>query len=519
MIAPVSIWVSLLSEVTTKHMKVSREGVILIKTFVGFRSKAVRDDDGRWVIGYGHTASAREGLTVAEPDAELLLQYDLLPVVKGINQGVARPINQHQFDALASFALSIGIDRFLGSDVLQRVNDGLPTQAADALIGWPAPVPIDTATRRRIAERALFNTDPDLPVHLADLLTAPLVAPPAAVVEEPDAAVPPVAPVAARAAAVATLLGEPADQTDQPVSPAAAENPAAEVAAEAPTPAEIGVTEAAAPAPTTDAPESATPAPVPVPGAMQFQRYSPYAAGIVGPLPGLTAVPATPTPTDPDPAPAPATPATPNAAVTMSIRMAVAVEQTATVETPVVADLVEQPSATDTPLPEPAQPEAAEPAPVVAPDDTVVTPFATFAAAPLAVPPLVLTAGSTETPPADDRPVWPEARRPDTTENQEPLFVEEPALSVLRHEIETETPARFEKSQTGAFLIMGGVGLLASAFSAAAFRLALEEPSPMGETTVVAWTLAVIGGVCVVVSSLNLYMRWGRTQRDGTEPS
>ena len=61
---------------------------------------------------------------------------------------------------------------------------------------------------------------------------------------------------------------------------------------------------------------------------------------------------------------------------------------------------------------------------------------------------------------------------------------------------------------------MGGVGLLASAFSAAAFRLALEEPSPMGETTVVAWTLAVIGGVCVVVSSLNLYMRWGRARKD-----
>lgn len=518
MIAPVSIWVSLLSEVTTKHMKVSREGVILIKSFVGFRSKAVCDENGRWVIGYGHTASAREGLTVAEPDAELLLQYDLLPVVKGINQGVARPVNQHQFDALASFALSIGIDRFLGSDVLQRLNDGLPTQAADALIGWPTPVPIDTATRRRIAERALFNTDPDLPVHLADLLTAPLVASPAAAVEEPNTTVPPVAAVAARAAAVATLLGEPAGQADQPVSAPAAESPAAGVVEEAPSPTETGANESATPAPSpTDAPDSPplAPAPVPVPGSMQFQRYSPYAAGIVGPLPGLTAVPATPT----EPAPAPAAPATPNAAVTMSIRMAVAVEQTAAAETPVVADLVEQPSSADTTLPQTAQPEVAEPAPAVAPDDTVVTPFATFEPAPPAAPPLVLTAGSTETTPADDRPAWPEARRPDTTENQEPLFVEEPALSVLRHEIETETPARFEKSQTGAFLIMGGVGLLASAFSAAAFRLALEEPSPMGETTVVAWTLAVIGGVCVVVSSLNLYMRWGRTQQDGTEPS
>ena len=42
-------------------------------------SAAWRGEDGRWVIGYGHTASAREGLTIAEADAELLLQYDLLP--------------------------------------------------------------------------------------------------------------------------------------------------------------------------------------------------------------------------------------------------------------------------------------------------------------------------------------------------------------------------------------------------------------------------------------------------------
>ncbi|MBU4239445.1 MAG: glycoside hydrolase family protein, partial [Alphaproteobacteria bacterium] len=115
---------------TPKPTKISREGIILIKSFEGFRPRAVQRADGRWTIGYGHTRSAREGLSVSESDAELLLQYDLIPVVRAIGS-VHAPLNQHQFDALASFALSIGVERFLGSDVLQRVNDGLLIQAAD----------------------------------------------------------------------------------------------------------------------------------------------------------------------------------------------------------------------------------------------------------------------------------------------------------------------------------------------------------------------------------------------------
>ena len=117
---------------TLKPTKISREGVILIKSFEGFRPRAIQRDDGRWMIGYGHTASAREGLTVSEVDAELLLQYDLLPVVKAIDE-VQAPLNQHQYDALASFVFSIGVDRFRSSEVLRRLNAGETQAAAEAL--------------------------------------------------------------------------------------------------------------------------------------------------------------------------------------------------------------------------------------------------------------------------------------------------------------------------------------------------------------------------------------------------
>jgi lysozyme len=63
------------------------------------------------------------------------------------------------------------------------------------------------------------------------------------------------------------------------------------------------------------------------------------------------------------------------------------------------------------------------------------------------------------------------------------------------------------------YLIMGGLGLVSCAVSAAAFRVAVEDPSPMGETTAVAWTLAVIGAVCVGAASWHLYVR--TTRRKG----
>lgn len=167
------------SAVTSQRMKVSREGLLLIKSFEGFRPRAVRRRDGVLTIGYGHTRSARNGATITEAEAELLLQYDLMPIVEAINTRVSFPLNQHQFDALASFILSIGLNRFEGSDVLERLNAGATAKAAEALIGWPdrTPPPVDALYRRRSAERALFDTAPDRPASLDLLLTAPVQGP------------------------------------------------------------------------------------------------------------------------------------------------------------------------------------------------------------------------------------------------------------------------------------------------------------------------------------------------------
>lgn len=162
-----------------QRMKVSRQGLLLIKSFEGFRPQAVRRRDGTLVIGYGHSQTARPGVTISEAEAELLLQHDLIPVVAAIQHHVRLPLNQHQFDALASFILSIGLDRFVRSDVLEQLNLGSAERAGRALSGWPdrTPPPVDALYRRRSAEKALFETAPDSPSRLDLLLTAPVLGP------------------------------------------------------------------------------------------------------------------------------------------------------------------------------------------------------------------------------------------------------------------------------------------------------------------------------------------------------
>jgi lysozyme len=126
--------------------------------------------------------------------------------------------------------------------------------------------------------------------------------------------------------------------------------------------------------------------------------------------------------------------------------------------------------------------------------------------------PLVLTPATEADFVEAARPVWaPEQRtEPAAPQDDTVLFDEEPTLSVLRHEVEPSAPRRFDWSVTGAFLIMGVTGLTACAAAAAAFRKAMLDDSSLNDYVVIGWVLALIGVICVGVSSWNLFMRWVR---------
>jgi lysozyme len=108
--------------------------------------------------------TAREGASVSEKDAEALLLYDLISVAHSVNEHTYTPLNQNQFDALVCFAFNIGLDNFLRSGVLRRINEGSLLQAACAMEMWRKAdfegerIVIDALVRRRSAEKTLFLT-------------------------------------------------------------------------------------------------------------------------------------------------------------------------------------------------------------------------------------------------------------------------------------------------------------------------------------------------------------------------
>ncbi|PZQ63636.1 MAG: lysozyme [Phenylobacterium zucineum] len=144
--------------------RVSRAAIELIKRFEGYRRHAAQLPDGRWMIGYGHTLTAREGAEVEESDAEALLVYDLIAVQHAVNEALFAPLSQNQFDALCSFAFNIGLDNFRRSQVVKRLNAGAAVQAACAMELWRKAdfegerIVVDALVRRRAAEKALFLT-------------------------------------------------------------------------------------------------------------------------------------------------------------------------------------------------------------------------------------------------------------------------------------------------------------------------------------------------------------------------
>ena len=149
------------------HPRLSKSGVELVKRFEGLRRTAAQLPAGGWTIGYGHTVSARQGAEVSPEDAEALLLYDLGRTAKAVDAAVFTPLNQNQYDALIAFAFNVGIDNFLRSNVLKRLNEGSYLQAAAAIEMWRRAdiqgdsIVVDGLVRRRAAEKALFLTPPE----------------------------------------------------------------------------------------------------------------------------------------------------------------------------------------------------------------------------------------------------------------------------------------------------------------------------------------------------------------------
>lgn len=141
---------------------ISAHGLALIQELEGFQAEPKQLPTGGWVVGYSHVRDNEPGEAVNENDATELLTQDLASYETLVNTLVTQPLTQTQFDALISFAFSVGAEAFGKSQVLRRVNASDYVSAACAMDAWRKSdvsgelVIIDALVRRRTAEKALF---------------------------------------------------------------------------------------------------------------------------------------------------------------------------------------------------------------------------------------------------------------------------------------------------------------------------------------------------------------------------
>lgn len=144
-------------------MRVSENGINLIKQFEGCRLTAYQDSVGVWTIGYGWTQPVdgkpvAKGMVITQQKANDLLKQGVVQYENGVNSLVKVQLNQNQFDALVDFAYNLGVNALKGSTLLKKLNAGDYGGAANEFTKWNKAGGKELAglTRRREAEKSLF---------------------------------------------------------------------------------------------------------------------------------------------------------------------------------------------------------------------------------------------------------------------------------------------------------------------------------------------------------------------------
>lgn len=90
-------------------MKLSNEGLNLIKSFEGCHLTAYKCPAGIWTIGYGHIKGVQSGMKITQSQADDYLREDCAKAEANVNSFNGKySWTQNEFDALVSFAYNIG---------------------------------------------------------------------------------------------------------------------------------------------------------------------------------------------------------------------------------------------------------------------------------------------------------------------------------------------------------------------------------------------------------------------------
>ena len=140
-------------------MKISQEGIDLIKHFEGCELESYRCSANVLTIGYGTTKNVVEGMKISQHQAEELLMKDLEEFEEYVEDLIDVPLEQNQFDALVAWTYNLGPTNLKTSTLRKGLNKGAYDDVAEQIKRWNKAngKVLKGLVRRRNAEAELFN--------------------------------------------------------------------------------------------------------------------------------------------------------------------------------------------------------------------------------------------------------------------------------------------------------------------------------------------------------------------------
>ena len=146
-------------------MKIDKEGRDFIYKHEGVRLKAYSDVVGVPTIGVGFTyypggKKVKLGDAITQEQCDEMFTAIVASFEEAVNNLVKIPINQHQFNALVSFAFNVGTVALGKSTLLKFINSKASAQSIEAAFEmWDKAggKVLSDLLQRRKDEAALFN--------------------------------------------------------------------------------------------------------------------------------------------------------------------------------------------------------------------------------------------------------------------------------------------------------------------------------------------------------------------------
>ena len=140
-------------------MKISQEGLSLIKKFEGCELNSYKCAAGVPTIGFGSTHGIEMGMSISKARAEELLLEDISKFEDIVNKSVKVDLSQPQFDALVSWTFNLGGGNLNSSSMLKFLNAGDYHLIPSQIKRWNKAngKVLEGLVRRREAESLLFD--------------------------------------------------------------------------------------------------------------------------------------------------------------------------------------------------------------------------------------------------------------------------------------------------------------------------------------------------------------------------